>query len=103
MGYYIGFALDQFFKDEPELKAEKADKILSMIKISGCPNSCSGHPAASIGLQGQRKKINGKTEPVYKIFLKTDSKEFALAESEDYFVLEENTPKRVLELLEQIL
>jgi sulfite reductase beta subunit-like hemoprotein len=101
MGNYIGFALDEYFKNKTSLKAEKASRILDMIKVSGCPNSCSGHPAACIGLQGQKKKINGKVEPVYKIFSKRDCKEFALAESEDYFVLEEDAPERVLELMEQ--
>lgn len=85
--------------DESDIKAELYSKILDMIKISGCPNSCAGHPAACIGMQGQKKKFDGKLENAYKIFLKTDSKKFALAEAEEYLVKENDVPDKVLKLL----
>jgi sulfite reductase beta subunit-like hemoprotein len=89
--------------DEAELKAELSAKVLDMIKISGCPNSCAGHPAAFIGMQGQKKKIDGKLEDVYKIFARTDSKPFALAKAEDDFIKQNDVPDRVLELLKDNL
>ena len=103
MGIAVGAALDEYFKDEIGAKVENALKILDIIKISGCPNSCGAHPAACIGLQGQKKKIDGKLEEVYKIFVKNDCRDFALAESEDNFVVASDVPEKVLELLKQNL
>jgi len=87
--------------DEADIKAESYSKILDMIKISGCPNSCAAHPAAGIGMQGQKKKIDDKLEDVYKIFVKRDNKAFALSEAEDYLVKQDDVPDRVLELLKR--
>ena len=89
--------------DQEDIKAEAYPKILDMVKISGCPNSCSGHPAACIGLQGQKKKLEGKAENVYKIFLKDDDNELVLAQAEDYLVKEDNIPERILELIKERL
>ena len=89
--------------DEAELKPESYSKILDMVKISGCPNSCSGHPSACIGLQGQKKKIEGKSENVYKIFLKDNNNKLALAQAEDYFVKEDDIPDKIMELLKERL
>lgn len=87
--------------DKADIKAELYSKILDMIKISGCPNSCAGHPTACIGMQGQKKRIDDKLENVYKIFKKTDSKAFALAEAGDYLVKQDDVPDKILEILKQ--
>ena len=89
--------------DKADIKAESYSKILDMIKISGCPNSCAGHPTACIGLQGQKTKIDDKLENVYKIFTKTDGKAFALAEAGDYLVKQDDVPDKVLEILKENL
>ena len=89
--------------DEADIKAELRSKIIDMIKISGCPNSCAGHPIACIGMQGQKTKIDNKLENVYKIFLKTNSKSFALAEAEDYLVKQNDVAVKILELLKEKL
>jgi sulfite reductase (ferredoxin) len=39
------------------------------IKISGCPNSCSQHPIAPIGLYGAAKRGSGRMAPHYNIVL----------------------------------
>ncbi len=103
LGKDIGAGLDEYFSGKIDFRGEVAAKVLDMIKISGCPNSCAGHPAARIGMQGRKKKIDGKLEAVYKIFVKTDSKAFALAEAEDHFVKANDVPGRVLELVKQNL
>jgi sulfite reductase (ferredoxin) len=41
----------------------------SVIRISGCPNSCGHHYIANIGLQGKAKRIHGKLMPFYEVFL----------------------------------
>jgi len=89
--------------DNSDIKAELRSKILDMIKISGCPNSCAGHPVACIGLQGQKKRIDGELEDVYKIFLKTDNNKLALAEAQDYLVKQSDVPDKILELLKERL
>ena len=51
-----------------------SDKIINaksdtVIKISGCPNSCGHHHIADIGLQGRAKRVNGKLMPFYDVFV----------------------------------
>ena len=89
--------------DKANIKVELCSKILDMIKISGCPNSCAGHPSACIGLQGQKKRIDDKLEDVYKIFLKTDNNKLALAKAQDYLVKQSDVPNKILELLKERL
>ena len=86
--------------DEAGFSPENYAEILDMIKISGCPNCCAGHPAACIGMQGQKKRINDKLENVYKIFTKTDAA-FALAASDDDLVKQDDVPDKVVKLLKQ--
>ncbi|MDD5217094.1 MAG: nitrite/sulfite reductase, partial [Candidatus Omnitrophica bacterium] len=38
------------------------------IKISGCPNSCSQHPVAVLGLQGLARRVGERMVPYYRIF-----------------------------------
>ena len=54
--------------------------IITGIKISGCPNACSAHVAAAIGIQGQKAKIDGNLTDVWKIF---SSKDDQLGTSDD--------------------
>jgi len=39
------------------------------IRVSGCPNSCSHHHAADIGLYGVSRQINGRPVPHYVLLL----------------------------------
>ena len=39
------------------------------IRVSGCPNSCSHHHAADIGLYGVSKSVNGRPVPHYVLLL----------------------------------
>ncbi|HJO92089.1 MAG TPA: nitrite/sulfite reductase [Victivallales bacterium] len=49
-------------------KNDIIDNIICNIKISGCPNCCSNHPVAKIGLQGCIKKDSeGKSIPHVKL------------------------------------
>ncbi|MCF6177498.1 MAG: nitrite/sulfite reductase [Victivallaceae bacterium] len=68
----IAAELDQLFPLGSEKRDELLRKIITGIKVSGCPNACSAHPAAAIGVQGQKTKIDGKLTDVWKIFLSKD-------------------------------
>jgi len=41
----------------------------TVIRISGCPNSCGHHCIADIGFQGRAKRINGKLVPFYDVLV----------------------------------
>jgi sulfite reductase beta subunit-like hemoprotein len=41
----------------------------TVIKISGCPNSCGQHHIADIGWHGAAKTVNGTTYPMYQLHL----------------------------------
>jgi sulfite reductase (NADPH) hemoprotein beta-component len=39
------------------------------IRVSGCPNGCSQHHVAAIGLQGSARKLGGRSVPQYFVLL----------------------------------
>ncbi len=41
----------------------------SVIRISGCPNSCGHHYIADLGLQGRAKRVDGKLMPCYDVLV----------------------------------
>ncbi|MGZ3473219.1 MAG: nitrite/sulfite reductase, partial [Polyangiales bacterium] len=41
----------------------------TVIKLSGCPNSCGQHHIADLGFHGAAKKDGGKTYPMYQLHL----------------------------------
>jgi sulfite reductase (ferredoxin) len=52
----------EFSKDNVGPKASE-----TVIRISGCPNSCGHHYISKIGLQGWAKRINGRLMPFYAV------------------------------------
>ena len=97
----IGRCLDEYFLENPELKAELTGPILDAIRISGCPNSCSGHPAAAIGLQGMKRKFDAEPEPAYRFFRRTGDNAFALSVAEEEAIPATGVPARVMQLLRE--
>ena len=70
----ITLELDNYFRQNKKEKSQLLPKIISSLKVSGCPNSCSNHPAAKLGLQGIRKKDkNGNIVEYCKILQKTNA------------------------------
>jgi sulfite reductase (ferredoxin) len=59
----ISDRLDQ--PDAQELKGLAG----TVIKLSGCPNSCGQHHIADLGFHGAAKKDGGKTYPMYQLHL----------------------------------
>jgi sulfite reductase (ferredoxin) len=41
----------------------------TVIRISGCPNSCGHHYIADVGFQGKAKRVNGKLMPCYDVLV----------------------------------
>lgn len=46
-----------------------AKEFRTVIRISGCPNSCGHHYIADIGFQGKAKRVNGKLMPCYDVLV----------------------------------
>jgi sulfite reductase beta subunit-like hemoprotein len=51
----------------PDVSAAAGGK--TVIKISGCPNSCGQHHIADIGWHGAAKTVSGTTYPMYQLHL----------------------------------
>jgi sulfite reductase beta subunit-like hemoprotein len=49
--------------------SSSAGMAKTIIKISGCPNSCGQHHVADIGWHGAAKTVNGTTYPMYQLHL----------------------------------
>jgi sulfite reductase (ferredoxin) len=49
--------------------ASSAGMADTVIKISGCPNSCGQHHIADIGWHGAAKTVNGTAYPMYQLHL----------------------------------
>ena len=53
----------------PLLTKDQEHSLARNVKASGCPNGCSQHHLAAIGLQGSSFSANGATIPCFDIFL----------------------------------
>lgn len=51
------------------------DGILPQMHISGCPSSCGTHQIGSIGFRGGMKKVDGKPESAFVLFVNGNDKE----------------------------
>ncbi len=97
-GCAVAKRLDQLLAERPDLDPAVATQIVDAIRISGCPNTCGAHVVARIGMQGQKTKIDGVTEPVYRVFVRSDD-ELGLAQPEEDFVKEADLPDKVCQLV----
>ena len=52
-----------------------ADGVLPQIHISGCPSSCGTHQIGRIGFRGGVKKVEGKTEPAFVLYVNGEEEE----------------------------
>jgi sulfite reductase (NADPH) hemoprotein beta-component len=62
----LGRALEQHLRAHPEVAAAARDLE---IRVSGCPNGCSQHHIAGLGLQGSARKVGGRAVPQYFVLL----------------------------------
>lgn len=56
-------------KLEAEGLGAHGDAAKTIIKVSGCPNSCGQHHIADLGFHGGAKTVNGTAIPVYQLHL----------------------------------
>lgn len=49
-------------------KEDFAPGVLPMMHVSGCPSSCGSHQVGAIGFIGHTKKVNGVSEPAFKLY-----------------------------------
>jgi sulfite reductase beta subunit-like hemoprotein len=56
-------------KLEAEGVGAEGDAARTLIKVSGCPNSCGQHHIADLGFHGGAKTVGGTTLPVYQLHL----------------------------------
>ncbi|MDH4184541.1 MAG: sulfurtransferase TusA family protein [Nitrospinota bacterium] len=83
------------------IAAEKQGPPVS-IRVSGCPNACSGHHTADIGLQGSARRVNGVLIPHYVVSLGGASQGQARLAAAIGRIPARNAPEAVGELLELI-
>jgi sulfite reductase beta subunit-like hemoprotein len=62
-------SLDIFFEEFPNVSMQDKLQVINSIRISGCPNSCSGHPAVPLGFEGLKRNIDGQFEPCFRVFV----------------------------------
>ena len=62
-------SLDIFFEGFPNVSIQDKLQIIDSIRISGCPNSCSGHPAVPLGFEGLKRNIDGQFELCFRVFV----------------------------------
>lgn len=65
----VGAAITARLEDDASLGAAVKDAAATVIKVSGCPNSCGQHHIADIGWHGAARKFGDRTAPVYQLHL----------------------------------
>jgi len=65
----LGLCLSRGLSDAISNKLSWIGLSETVIRISGCPNSCGHHSIADIGFQGKAKRVNGKLMPCYDVLV----------------------------------
>ena len=100
----ISVEMDKMLPPDTPEKIEILKILTDHLRISGCPNSCAGHPAAKIGLQGQKKRMDSeKAEDVCLLFtgLSTDENALKLSSppNDNAFIKTAELPLEIREML----
>ena len=59
----LAAALDRYLPPNTPEKLALVRLVADNVRISGCPNSCAGHPAARIGVSCINQKVDGMIQP----------------------------------------
>jgi sulfite reductase beta subunit-like hemoprotein len=62
----VALAIEQAMNQRPDLPSDLT------VAVSGCPNSCTKHQAADVGLAGAKVRIDGQVGLGYQLFLGAD-------------------------------
>jgi sulfite reductase (ferredoxin) len=65
----LGLCLSRGLSEAISSKLSGANLPKTVIRISGCPNSCGHHHIADIGFQGNAKRINDRLMPCYDVLV----------------------------------
>jgi len=65
----LGLCLSRGLSEAISDKFRKVNLPDTVIRISGCPNSCGHHSVADIGFQGAARRINGRLMPFYDVLV----------------------------------
>lgn len=65
----LGLCLSRGLSDAISKRFSLANLSETVIRISGCPNSCGHHSIAAIGFQGKAKRVNGRLMPCYDVLV----------------------------------
>jgi len=63
----LGLCLSRGLSDAISKRLGQTGDCDTVIRISGCPNSCANHYIADIGFQGKAKRVNGRLMPFYNV------------------------------------
>ncbi|UCE49183.1 MAG: sulfurtransferase TusA family protein, partial [Phycisphaerales bacterium] len=63
----LGLCLSRGLSDAISKKLGETKDTDTVIRISGCPNSCANHYIADLGFQGKAKRVNGRLMPFYDV------------------------------------
>ncbi|MBI5512351.1 MAG: nitrite/sulfite reductase [Deltaproteobacteria bacterium] len=65
----VAAAITARLETDPALAELVAAARATVIKLSGCPNSCGQHHIADLGFHGAARKVGDRTAPVYQLHL----------------------------------
>ncbi|MDB4932369.1 MAG: Ferredoxin--nitrite reductase [Myxococcaceae bacterium] len=65
----VGAAITERLEGDASLQGAVENAAATVIKVSGCPNSCGQHHIADIGWHGAARKFGDRTAPVYQLHL----------------------------------
>lgn len=69
LGLCLSRGLADAVSDELHKTDIGANGSETVIRISGCPNSCGHHYIADVGFQGKAKRVNGRLMPCYDVLV----------------------------------
>ncbi len=64
----VALELDTLFESFPNISCQEQMEITGSIRISGCPNACSCHPAATLGFEGLKRDLGKGVEPCFRVY-----------------------------------
>ena len=75
------------------------DGALPQIHISGCPSSCGTHQVGAIGFRGASKKVDGKVQSAYVLYVDGNEKQGQEVLGEELgAIVEEKIPEFLVKL-----
>lgn len=75
LGLCLSRGLADAISSELRQAGVRANGSQTVIRISGCPNSCGHHHIAGIGLQGKARRVNGRLMPCYDVLVGAETVE----------------------------